>query len=155
MTRAATVPAAPEIGADGHVEVLIVGAGVSGIGAAHRLRSRYPDRSFAILEAQDAPGGTWWTHQFPGARSDSDLFTYGYRHKPWRGPSIAAGEEILAYLDEVIDEDDLAGHIHYHHRVTALDWSSEESRWTAQVTRTDTGEELRLTTDFLCIFFFY
>lgn len=132
-----------------HVDVLIVGAGVSGIGAAHRLHEEFPDRSFVLLEAQDAPGGTWWTHRFPGARSDSDLFTYGYRHKPWTGPSIAAGAEILAYLDEVIAEDDLAGHIRYHHRVTALSWSSAENRWTAEVTRTDTGETLSMTASFL------
>src|SRR6516165_9464413 len=100
-----------------HVDVLIVGAGVSGIGAAHHLREHFPSRSFVILDAQDNRGGTWWTHQYPGVRSDSDLHTYGYRHKPWRGPSIAAGEAILAYLDEVIDEDDLAKHIRYNHRV--------------------------------------
>jgi monooxygenase len=132
-----------------HHDVLIVGAGVSGIGAAHHLRARFPDRTFAILEAQDARGGTWWTHRFPGARSDSDLFTYGYRHKPWVGPSIAAGGAILEYLDEVIEEDDLAGHIRYHHRVTALTWSSAEHRWTAEVTRTDTDERLTLTASFL------
>ena len=108
----------------GHVDVLIVGAGVSGIGAAHHLRDRFPDRTFAILDAQDNRGGTWWTHRYPGVRSDSDLFTYGYRFKPWRGPSIAAGEEILAYLDEVIEENDLEQHIRYHHRVTAVAWST-------------------------------
>lgn len=151
MTGAATTARSRDTGGDDteHVDVLIVGAGVSGIGAAHHLRERYPDRSFVLLEAQETRGGTWWTHRYPGARSDSDLFTYGYRHKPWRGPSIAAGDEILSYLDEVIDEDDLAGHIRYRHRVTALDWSSEEHRWTARVTRTDTGEQLRITTDFL------
>src|SRR5688572_30541627 len=79
----------------GHVDVLVVGAGVSGIGAAHHLQERFPDRSFVVLEAQDARGGTWWTNRFPGIRSDSDLFTYGYRFKPWRGPSIAAGQAIL------------------------------------------------------------
>jgi monooxygenase len=133
----------------GHVDVLIVGAGVSGIGTAHHLRERFPDRSFLLLEAQDDRGGTWWTHRFPGVRSDSDLFTYGYRHKPWRGPSIAAGGAILDYLDEVIEEDDLSGRIRYHHRVTALDWSSSDGRWTAEVTRTDTGERLRYTSHFL------
>ena len=105
-----------------HVDVLIVGAGVSGIGAAHHLQEQFPDRSFVVLDAQDNRGGTWWTHRYPGVRSDSDLFTYGYRFKPWRGPSIAAGEEILNYLDEVIEEDDLAQHIRYHHRVTAASW---------------------------------
>jgi monooxygenase len=133
----------------GHVDVLIVGAGVSGIGAAHHLRERFPERTFAILDAQDNRGGTWWTHRYPGVRSDSDLFTYGYRHKPWRGPSIAAGEEILAYLDEVIDEDDLDPHIRYRHRVTEAAWSTEDRRWTVEVTREDTGQRLRFSTDFL------
>ncbi len=149
MTRAATAEPAQRSNENEHLDVLIIGAGVSGIGAAHHLRERFRDRSFAILEAQDARGGTWWTHQFPGARSDSDLFTYGYRHKPWVGPSIAAGGAILEYLDEVIEEDDLTGNIRCHHRVTSLSWSSDEHRWTAEVTRTDTGEQLRLTTDFL------
>ena len=132
-----------------HVDVLVVGAGVSGIGAAHHLRERFPDRSFVILDAQDNRGGTWWTHRYPGVRSDSDLFTYGYRFKPWRGPSIAAGEEILDYLDEVIDEDDLGRHIRYHHQVTAASWSTEDRRWTVEVTRGDSGEQLQFTTDFL------
>jgi monooxygenase len=132
-----------------HVDVLIVGAGVSGIGAAHHFREQFPDRSFVILDAQDNHGGTWWTHRYPGVRSDSDLFTYGYRFKPWRGPSIAAGEEILNYLDEVIEEDDLGRHIRYHHRVTAASWSTEDRRWTVDVTRGDTGEQLQFTTDFL------
>jgi monooxygenase len=133
----------------GHVDVLIVGAGVSGIGAAHHLREQFPDRTFVILDAQDNRGGTWWTHQYPGVRSDSDLFTYGYRFKPWRGPSIAAGEEILAYLDEVIDEDDLSQYIRYLHRVTAASWSTDDRRWTVEVTRGDTGQQLRFTTSFL------
>jgi monooxygenase len=138
-----------EIEDAGHVDVLIVGAGVSGIGAAHCLRERFPDRSFVILDAQDNRGGTWWTHRYPGVRSDSDLFTYGYRFKPWRGPAIAAGEEILAYLDEVIDEYDLGQYIRYRHTVTAASWSTEERRWTVEVTRGDTGQQLRFTTSFL------
>ncbi|HWH99656.1 MAG TPA: NAD(P)/FAD-dependent oxidoreductase, partial [Propionibacteriaceae bacterium] len=153
MTR--TAPAtAPQQGTKevrdaGHVEVLIVGAGVSGIGAAHHVQERFPNRTFVILEAQDDCGGTWWTNRFPGIRSDSDLFTYGYRFKPWRGPSIAAGEEILAYLDEVIEENDLKQHIRYHHRVTAVAWFTEDRRWTVEVTRSDTDERLRFTADFL------
>lgn len=151
MTTGATVESLQETwsGDTGHVDVLIVGAGVSGIGTAHHLREKCPDRSFVILEAKDSYGGTWWTHSFPGARSDSDLFTYGYRHKPWRGPSIATSNAILEYLDEAIEEDNLAGHIRYRHRVTALEWSSAESRWAAQVTREDTGERMRYTADFL------
>ncbi len=132
-----------------HVDVLIVGAGISGIGAAHHLRERFPDRSFVVLDALEARGGTWWTHRYPGARSDSDLFTFGYRFKPWRGPSIATSEEILSYLDEVIEEDDLGGVIRHRHRVTAASWSTEDRRWTVEVTREDTGEHLRFTTDFL------
>jgi monooxygenase len=145
----ATAEGTQEIKDAGHVDVLIVGAGVSGIGAAHHLRGQFPDRTFVILDAQDNRGGTWWTHRYPGVRSDSDLFTYGYRFKPWRGPSIAAGEEILAYLDEVIDEDDLAQYIRYRHRVTAASWSSEDRQWTVEVLREDTGEQLRFTTAFL------
>jgi monooxygenase len=129
--------------------VLIVGAGISGIGAAHHLRDRFPGRSFAILDALDDRGGTWWTHRYPGVRSDSDLFTFGYRFKPWRGASIATSAEILSYLDEVIAEDDLAGSIRYRHRVTTASWSSAEQRWTVRVAREDTGEQLTLTTDFL------
>ena len=132
-----------------HVDVLIVGAGISGIGAAHHLRERFPDRSFVVLDALEARGGTWWTHRYPGARSDSDLFTFGYRFKPWRGPSIATSEEILSYLDEVIADDDLGGVIRHRHRVTAASWSTEDRRWTVEVTREDTGEHLRFTTDFL------
>ena len=152
MTTAPTTAPAQdteEIQDAGHVDVLIVGAGVSGIGAAHHLREQLPDRTFVILDAQDNRGGTWWTHQYPGVRSDSDLFTYGYRFKPWRGPAIAAGEEILAYLDEVIDEDDLGRHIRYQCQVTAASWSTEERRWTVEVTRGDTGQRLRYTTAFL------
>ncbi len=152
MTTAPTTAPAQgteEIQDAGHVDVLIVGAGVSGIGAAHHLREQFPGRTFVILDAQDNRGGTWWTHQYPGVRSDSDLFTYGYRFKPWRGPAIAAGEEILAYLDEVIDEDDLGQHIRYQHRVTAASWSTADRRWTVEVTRGDTGQRLRYTAGFL------
>ncbi|MGJ9413683.1 flavin-containing monooxygenase [Aeromicrobium sp. CF4.19] len=132
-----------------HTDVLVIGAGISGIGAAHRLQVDFPELGFVVLEAQGNQGGTWWTHRYPGVRSDSDLFTYGYRHKPWRGPAIADGEEILDYLDEVIAEDDLTPHIHYHRRVTELRWSSSDERWTAQVSCVDTGEQLQVTADFL------
>ena len=133
----------------GHFDVLIVGAGVSGIGAARHLQDHFPDRTFVILDAQDNRGGTWWTHRYPGVRSDSDLFTYGYRFKPWRGPSIAAGDEILAYLDEVLDEYDLRQHVRYRHRVIAASWSTEDRRWSVDVTRDDTGQQVRFTTGFL------
>src|SRR3954447_177516 len=139
----------PGSGAVQHVDVLVVGAGVSGIDAAYHLRERFPERSVVVLEAQDNRGGTWWTHRYPGGRSDSGLFTYGYRFRPWRGPSIAAGGEILAYLDEVIEEDDLHQHIRYRHRATAAGWSTDDRQWTVEVTQDDTGQQMRFTTDFL------
>src|SRR5262249_31176276 len=127
-----TAPAqGPEISTEeiqdaGHVDVLIVGAGVSGIGAAHHLREQFPDRTFVILDAQDNRGAPWGTQRSRGVRSATALFTYGYRFKPWRGPSIAAGEAILEYLDEVIKEDGLEQSIRYRHRVTAASWSTED-----------------------------
>ena len=132
-----------------HVDVLIVGAGISGIGAAYHLREQFPGKSLVVLDALESHGGTWWTHRYPGVRSDSDLFTFGYRFKPWRGPSIATSAEILHYLDEVIAENGLDAHIRHQHRVTSARWSTDDRRWTVQVTRRDTEEQLVLTTDFL------
>ncbi len=137
-----------------HVDVLIIGAGVSGIGAAHHLRENFPNRSFTILETQESFGGTWLTHRYPGTRSDSDLFTYGYRHKPWAGPSIARAEPIREYLQEVIAEDDLADHIRYGHRVLDVTWDSADGQWTATVCRetdrADGGDRtIRYTASFL------
>ncbi|WP_214400922.1 flavin-containing monooxygenase [Pseudonocardia lacus] len=132
-----------------HVDVLVVGAGISGIGAAYHLRQHFPERSFTVLDALDGAGGTWWTHRYPGARSDSDLFTFGYSFKPWRGPSIATAQEIRSYLEEVVEENGLGEHIRHGHRVTAASWSSEDARWTVDAVRTSTGEPVRFTTDFL------
>jgi cation diffusion facilitator CzcD-associated flavoprotein CzcO len=133
----------------GHTDFLIIGAGISGIDAAHHMRERFPDRSLLILEAKDGHGGTWWTHRYPGVRSDSDLFTYGYRFKPWRGPAIASGSAILDYLDELVAEEHLDEHIRYQHRVTSASWSTEDRRWTVDVTETGTGNRLRFTASFL------
>ena len=145
-----TRPASADLGADArHVDVLIVGAGISGIGAAYHLTQQCPDKSFVVLDALDGPGGTWWTHRYPGVRSDSDLFTFGYRFKPWTGAPIATSEQILGYLQEVIRENDLDEQINYRHTITAACWSSEKRRWTVEVTRGDSGEQLRFTTDFL------
>ena len=132
-----------------HVDVLIVGAGISGIGGAYHLQQAFPDRSFVVLDALDSFGGTWWTHRYPGVRSDSDLFTFGYGFKPWTGTPIASGEEILKYMGEVIAENGLDEHIRYRHRVVAASWSSAESRWTVEVLRLDTEEHLTYTTSFL------
>ncbi|MBP5143128.1 flavin-containing monooxygenase [Pseudomonas chlororaphis] len=132
-----------------HVDVLIIGAGISGIGAAYRLQQQCPGRSFLVLDAMDGFGGTWRTHRYPGARSDSDLFTYGYSFKPWRGASIASAEEIRNYLGEVIEENGLGRHIRYGHQVVTANWSTQDGCWTVEVIRLDTGKTLQLTANFL------
>ena len=132
-----------------HVDVLIVGAGISGIGGAYHLRDQCPDKTFVVLENQDGFGGTWRTHTYPGVRSDSDLHTFGYRFKPWRNAPIGSAEEIMTYLGEVIDENDLVRHIRYQHAISAATWSSEDKLWTLEVTQTNTGEQLRFTANFL------
>jgi len=132
-----------------HFDVLIVGAGISGVGGAYHLTKQRPGTSFVVLEGLDGFGGTWWMHRYPGIRSDSDLYTFGYRFKPWVGPPIATAEEILKYMGEVIEENDLAKHIRYNHRITSAKWSSEDNRWTIEATKTDTGETARFTANFL------
>ena len=132
-----------------HVDVLIVGAGISGIGAAYHLSHQRPGTSFVVLETQAGFGGTWRTHRYPGIRSDSDLYTFGYRFKPWTTAPIASAQEILTYLGEVIDENDLAPHIRCEHAISSATWSSEDRQWTLEVTRTDTGAPLRFTAGFL------
>jgi len=101
------------------------------------------------LENQETYGGTWVTHKFPGIRSDSDLYTFGYRFKPWTGAPIATAEKILEYMGEVIDENGLDQHIRYRHQIESAKWSSEEKQWTISATRTDTGEDLTFTANFL------
>ena len=121
---------APEL-----VDVLVVGAGISGIGAAYHLQQQCPGKSYRVLESQAGFGGTWRTHRYPGIRSDSDLFTFGYRFKPWVGAPIASAAEILAYLGEVIAENQLAPHIHYRHAIQSAAWNSAEQRWKVLATR--------------------
>ncbi len=132
-----------------HFDVLIVGAGISGIGSAYHLTTQLPGTSFVILETQESFGGTWLTHRYPGIRSDSDLYTFGYRFKPWVGPPIATAEEILSYMKEVIDENDLAKHIRYRHKINSASWSNETNRWTVEAITTDTGEKKTFTANFL------
>ncbi|MFN0314695.1 MAG: flavin-containing monooxygenase [Burkholderiales bacterium] len=133
----------------GHFDVVITGAGISGIGAAYHLTTQCPGTSFVVLETQESFGGTWLTHRFPGIRSDSDLYTFGYRFKPWTGAPIATAAEILRYMGEVIDENELGPHIRYRHRIEAARWSSEENLWTIDAIRTDSGEAARFTAHFL------
>ncbi|HZP87954.1 MAG TPA: NAD(P)/FAD-dependent oxidoreductase, partial [Burkholderiales bacterium] len=130
-------------------DVLIVGAGISGIGAAYHLTKQCPGTTFVVLDALESFGGTWRTHRFPGIRSDSDLYTFGYGFKPWTGPPIATAAEILRYVGDVIDENDLGPHIRYHHRVESARWSSRERRWTLRGVCTDTGEGVCFTASFL------
>jgi cation diffusion facilitator CzcD-associated flavoprotein CzcO len=132
-----------------HFDVLIVGAGISGVGGAYHLTTQCPRTSFVVLEAKETFGGTWLTHKYPGIRSDSDLHTFGYRFKPWTGVPIATAEEILAYMGEVIDENGLASHIRYRHKISSASWSSCDNLWTIQGARTDTGDMFRFTANFL------
>src|SRR6187431_993868 len=138
-----------EATAANHFDVLIVGAGISGIGGAYHLTKQCPAIRFVVLESKESFGGTWLTHRYPGIRSDSDLYTFGYRFKPWVGAPIATAAEILSYMGEVIDENDLARHIRYGHRIERATWSSAENLWTIEAVRLDTGERLRFTANFL------
>lgn len=151
MTGTDTLERRPKAASDKatHFDVLVVGAGISGIGAAYHLMTQTPDKSFAVLDAFETFGGTWHTHKYPGIRSDSDLYTFGYRFKPWVGAPIATAEEIKTYMREVIEENGIGQHIRYRHKVTAATWSSKENLWTVTVSKLDTGETITLTTNFL------
>jgi cation diffusion facilitator CzcD-associated flavoprotein CzcO len=126
-----------------------VGAGISGVGGAYHLATQCPDKRFVVLESQESFGGTWTTHRYPGIRSDSDLHTFGYRFKAWRGAPIATGAEILSYMGEVIAENDLGRHIRYGHRIERASWSSETNLWTIEAVNAKTGAPARFTANFL------
>ena len=133
-----------------HVDVLVVGAGLSGIGAGCHLTMKCPDKTFAILEARDAIGGTWDLFRYPGIRSDSDMFTLGFPFRPWPEPkSIADGPAILSYIKDTAREYDVDSKIRFHHRVLRASWSSSDALWTVDVERTDTGATVQFTCNFL------
>ncbi|MFE8940451.1 flavin-containing monooxygenase [Streptomyces sp. NPDC007872] len=133
-----------------HLDVLVVGAGISGIGAGRHLKTALPSKTFAILEARAASGGTWDLFRYPGIRSDSDLHTFGYEFKPWRDEqSVADAPRILSYLRETVAENGLDAHIRHHRKVLSASWSSDRARWTVHVERTDTGERTTLTCSWL------
>ncbi len=133
-----------------HFDVLIVGAGISGIGAAYHLQDKSPGRSYAILEGRDAIGGTWDLFRYPGIRSDSDMYTLGFSFKPWTEPkAIADGPSILAYLNETAREHGIDRKIRFGHWVKRASWSSETARWTVDVERGEARELLRFTCSFL------
>src|SRR6266545_2899784 len=111
MTETAAAPTEIAPRTSEHFDVVIVGAGISGVGGAYHLTRQCPGTSFVILEAQESFGGTWLTHRYPGIRSDSDLHTFGYRFKPWTSAPIATAAEILSYMGEVIEENALSAQI--------------------------------------------
>jgi cation diffusion facilitator CzcD-associated flavoprotein CzcO/NAD(P)-dependent dehydrogenase (short-subunit alcohol dehydrogenase family) len=133
-----------------HLDVVIVGAGLSGVGAAHHLQTKCPWADFAILEARDSIGGTWDLFRYPGVRSDSDMYTLGYSFRPWPGEkTIAEGGAILDYVRTVAAEDGTDAKIRFNRKVVAAAWSSEDARWTITVEVADTGETEQLTAHFL------
>ena len=132
-----------------HVDVVIVGAGISGIGSAYHLTDQCPGKSYAIIEAMDTFGGTWVTHKYPGVRSDSDLYTFGYRFKPWVGAPIASAAEILKYMGEVIAENGIDRHIRYGTRIVGCAWSNETALWTVTTRHNDETADRQMTCRFL------
>lgn len=131
-----------------HYDVIIVGAGLSGIGAAYRLQEQHPQRSYAILEARVAIGGTWDLFRYPGVRSDSDMYTLGYPFKPWTSAQmIGSGPQIRDYIEETARENGIDQHIQFSTKVERAEWSSDDQRWT--LTLSSEGERRQLTTSFL------
>jgi monooxygenase len=135
-----------------HLDVLIVGAGLSGIGAGCHLRRECPSKTFAVLEARDSLGGTWDLFRYPGIRSDSDMFTLGYSFRPWpSAKAIADGPAILEYIRDAARDHDVERRIRFGQRVVRAEWSSADARWTVEAQRSDTGEMVQLTCGFLLI----
>ena len=133
-----------------HYDVIVVGAGLSGVGAGARLLLDRPGTTFTVLEARETIGGTWDLFRYPGVRSDSDMHTLGYPFRPWTaGKALADGPSILEYVEDTARELGVDRHVRLHHRVTKAEWSSEDARWTVTAERTDTGESVALTCGFL------
>jgi cation diffusion facilitator CzcD-associated flavoprotein CzcO len=135
-----------------HVDVLIVGAGLSGIGAGVHLQKRCPDRTYAILEGRDAMGGTWDLFRYPGIRSDSDMYTLGYSFKPWdEAKAIADGPSILNYIRDTASEYGIDRKIRYGHQVRRASWSTPDARWTVEAERGGAREPVTITCSFLFV----
>lgn len=133
-----------------YVDVLIIGAGLSGIGAACHLRNKLPKKSIAILEGRHAIGGTWDLFRYPGIRSDSDMYTLGYNFKPWTNPkAIADGPDIRDYIQETARENGVDKLVRFGHRSLKASWCTDKARWTVDVQRTDTGETFQMECSFL------
>ncbi|MGH8764698.1 MAG: flavin-containing monooxygenase, partial [Burkholderiales bacterium] len=134
-----------------HFDVLIIGAGLSGIGAAYHLQTRCPERSYAILEGRDAIGGTWDLFRYPGIRSDSDMYTLGYSFKPWvQAKAIADGPSILQYVRDTANENGIDRHIRFGHQVKRASWSSAEAQWTVESPHGGNTERITCNFLFLC-----
>jgi monooxygenase len=133
-----------------HVDVLIVGAGLSGIGAGCHLQTNCPEKTYAVLEARDRIGGTWDLFRYPGIRSDSDMYTLGYSFRPWReAKSIADGSSILNYVRQTATDHGIGEKIRFEHRVMRAEWSTVDARWTVEANRSDTQETVHMTCSFL------
>ncbi len=147
MTSTAPAPSSPE-----HLDVVVVGAGLSGIGAAVHLQRALPDATYALLEAREASGGTWDLFRYPGVRSDSDMHTLGYRFRPWPGAkAIADGPSILEYVRDTARDHGVEPHIRYRSRLVSAEWSSTHARWTLTVEDPATGAGTTLTCGFLVV----
>jgi monooxygenase len=150
LAQTAEPAPAPEDTELDHVDVLIVGAGLSGIGAACHLQANCPGKTYAILEARETIGGTWDLFRYPGIRSDSDMYTLGYSFRPWRqDKSIADGSDIRGYVRDTAREHAVEEHIRFQHRVVRAEFSSVDARWTVEARRADTGETVRIACSFL------
>jgi cyclohexanone monooxygenase len=135
-----------------HLDVLVIGAGLSGVGAAYHLQTRCPRRSYAILEGRGAIGGTWDLFRYPGVRSDSDMYTLGYRFRPWTGAqAIAEGPQILRYIRETADEAGIVRNIRFGHAVRRAEWSSADACWTVEAERLADGAAVRWRARFLFV----
>jgi len=133
-----------------HFDVVVVGAGISGIGAGYFLQRECPNATFAIIEGREALGGTWDLFRYPGVRSDSDMHTLGYSFKPWTADkSIADGPSILSYLNETVDQFGLRDKIRFNTLVTSASWSTDDAKWTLTASNAKTGEQLTYSCNFL------
>ena len=133
-----------------HLDVLVVGAGLSGVAAGHYLQTECAWATYAIFEARPCLGGTWDLFRFPGVRSDSDLYTFGYPFRPWTDHrAIADGASILRYIEDTAAAEGIDAKVRFGHRVVAANWSTPEARWHVTAERTDTGDTVALTCSFL------
>ncbi len=133
-----------------HFDVVIVGAGLSGIGAAYHLQHKCPGKTFAILEGREVIGGTWDLFRYPGIRSDSDMYTLGYNFKPWvEAKAIADGPSILKYINETADENDIQEHIRFKHKVKSANWSTKTACWKVEAELVESGDTIEFSCNFL------